>query len=40
MNIKIIDILSITLEQAKEVYSSMNVSFIVRDGKLKGMSTK
>ena len=32
------NILTITLEEAYELYQELNVSFIVRDGKLKGFT--
>lgn len=40
MNIKINNLTNITIEEAQEVFQTMNISFIIRDGKLKGMSTK
>ncbi|WP_279309961.1 hypothetical protein [Romboutsia sp. 1001713B170207_170306_H8] len=30
------DILNITVEEARQIYEQMNISFICRDGKLKG----
>lgn len=35
---KVKDIKNITLEQAYEIYKTLGISFIIRDGKLKGMS--
>lgn len=32
------DIKNITLEQALEIYKTMGIGFIVRDGKLKGFT--
>lgn len=32
------EIHNITLEQAMEVYKTMGIGFIIRDGKLKGMT--
>lgn len=32
------DIHNITLEQAMEIYITMGIGFIIRDGKLKGMT--
>lgn len=31
------DILNITIKEAEEVYKNMGLSFIIKDGKLKGM---
>lgn len=35
---KLINIREITLEQANYYYSTLKISFIVKDGKLKGFS--
>lgn len=35
---KLVDIKNITLEQAVEAYEKMGISFIIKDGKLKGLS--
>lgn len=32
------DIKNITLEDAKNIFENMNISFIIHDGKLKGLS--
>lgn len=40
MNIKLNNLKNITIEEAQEVYKTMNISFIIRDGKIKGMSKK
>lgn len=39
-DIKIKNIDYITLQQATKIYMSLNISFIVKDGKLKGLSNK
>lgn len=35
---KLKDIKNITIEQAMEVYRTLGISFIIKDGKLKGLS--
>ena len=35
---KIVNIKNITLLEAMEIYNKMGISFIIRDGKLKGFS--
>lgn len=36
--IKMTEIHSITLEEAMEIYKEMKVTFIIKDGKLRGLS--
>lgn len=37
MDIKLKDLLGISLEEANCIYSSMNFAFNIKDGKLKGV---